>query len=287
MLRFDLTSPAGDAIPCARFDAPEALAAYLAGPVAAYGTDRWSDDNLSFYGADRADTLHRALLGDVARVAASDALLDRMENAVGFEARRWRTVDCVAGGSPNVPAFLAGSPMSMRRRVRTMDTAAPLTIAVEMTVSANAKPAEIARRGAAALALARIAAAARPVTLWAFYGAQNYGQNAAFAVRIETAPLDLARAAWLLCSPEACRRAALSTCCVVGGWPAEGGGAQWMDDHAATMAAILPTLTGAADFVSVAGLNTTEGRAAFASDTAAAAWVASMLATHGAVERAA
>ena len=112
MLRFDLTSPAGDPIPCARFDAPEALAAYLAGPVAAYGTDRWSDDNLSFYGADRADTLHRALLGDVARVAASDAMLDRMESAVGFEARRWRTVDCVAG---NLSGFCVGADCHFHR----------------------------------------------------------------------------------------------------------------------------------------------------------------------------
>lgn len=287
MLRLDLTSPAGAAIPCARFDAPEALAVYLAGPVAAYGTDRWGNGDLSFYGEDAATTLHRALLGDVDRVAASDALLDRMESAVGFEARRWRTINAVAGGAPNVAAHLAGSPMAMRRRVRAMDAAAPLTIAIEMTVSANAKPAEIARRGAAALALTRIAAAARPVTLWAYYGAQNDGLNAAFAVRIETAPLDLARAAWLLCSPEACRRAALSICCVVGGWPKNDGGAQWLRNHAATMSAILPTLTGATDFVSVAGLNTTEGREAFASDAAAAAWVASMLATHGAVERAA
>lgn len=287
MIRFDATSPAGLAIPCARFDGPEAFAACLAGPVVAHGTNRWSDSNGKFYGANRADTLARAMGGDSRLVTQSDAMLDRMESTVGFEARRWRAVDCVAGGAPNVAAFLAGSPMAMRRRVRVLGAAAPLTIAVEMTVSADAKPAEIARRGAAALALARIAAASRPVTLWGFYGAQENGPHAAFAVRIETAPLDLARAAWLLCSTEACRRAALSICAVVGGWPAESEDAQWMDDHDKTFAAILPTITGADDLVRVAGLNTTEGRDAFASDAAAAAWVQSMLTLHGAVERAA
>lgn len=286
MNRFDLTSPNGEAIPCARFDAPEALAACLAGPVAASGTRHWGDANNSFHGAGRADTLARAQSGDAARVGLSDAMMDRMETAVGFEARRWRAVDCVAGGAPNVAAFLAGSPLSMRRRVRTMDAAAPLTIAVEMTVSAAVTAENIARRGAAALALARIAAASRPVTLWAVYGCQSEGQHAAFAVRIETAPLDVSRAAWLLCAPEACRRAAFSICSVLAGWPADSEGVQWMRDHNDTMAAILPALTGASDLVTVAGLNSEDGRAAFADDAAAAAWVQSMLTTHGGVERA-
>lgn len=286
MITFDFKPTSKLTVACARFDAPEALAACLAGPVASNGTRHWGDNHNDFYGAGTAETLARAQSGDLSRVALSDAMLDRMETAVGFEARRWRAVDCVAGGAPNIAAFLAGSPLSMRRRVRTMDVAAPLTIAVEMTVSANVTAENIARRGAAALALARIAAASRPVTLWAVYGCQSEGQHAAFAVRIETAPLDVSRAAWLLCSPEACRRAAFSICAVLAGWPSASEGVQWMRNHNDTMAAILPSMTGASDLVTVAGLNSEAGRAAFADDTAAAAWVQSMLATHGAVEMA-
>lgn len=286
MRTFELKPAPKLTISCARFDAPEALAACLAGPVAASGTRHWGNDHNEFYGAGTAETLTRAQNGDSARVSLSDAMMDRMETAVGFEARRWRAMDCVAGGAPNVPAFLAGSPLSMRRRVRTMDVAAPLTIAVEMTVSAAVTAQNIARRGAAALALARIAAASRPVTLWAVFGCKSDKQHAAFAVRIETAPLDVSRAAWLLCSPDACRRAAFSICSVLAGWPTDSDGVQWMNDHADTMAAILPSLTGASDLVTVAGLNSEDGRAAFADDTAAAAWVRSMLAVHGAVEMA-
>jgi hypothetical protein len=287
MNRFDLTPAKNLSVHCARFDAPEQFAAFLAGPVSACQTRHWGDDNNSFHGAGAADTLARAQTGDLKRVALSDAMLDRMESAVGFEARRWRTLNAVAGGSPNVAAYLAGSPVAMRRRVRAMDAAAPLTIAIEMTVSAAVTPENIARRGAAALALARIAAASRPVTLWAVYGCQSDKRHAAFAVRIETAPLDLARAAWMLCAPEACRRAAFSVCHVLADWDMDGESVQWMRDHNDTMAAILPALTGASDLVTVAGLNSEDGKAAFANDTAAAAWVKSMLATHGMIERAA
>jgi hypothetical protein len=214
-------------------------------------------------------------------------MLARLEDAVGFEARRWRTVDSVAGGAPNVAAFLAGSPVSMRRRVRMMDAAAPLTIAVEMVVSANADKASIARRGAAALALARIAAGQRPVALWGYYVCRDDDDKAAaYAVRIDTAPLDTSRAAWLLCAPEACRRAAFAVCSQIGGWDRHSGRVRWLPAHAAAVASILPALTGAGDLVSVAGLNTDEGGLAFATDEAAAAWVKSALALHGGVERA-
>lgn len=286
MLTFDLRPAPKLTISCARFDAPEDFAACLAGPVAALGTRHWGDDNNSFHGAGAADTLARAQYGDAARVALSDAMLGRLEDAVGFEARRWRAVDCVAGGAPNVSAFLAGSPMAMRRRVRTMDAAAPLTIAIEMTVSAAVDAASIARRGAAALALARIAAAARPVTLWAVYGCKSGLKHAAFAVRIETSPLDVSRAAWMLCAPEMCRRAAFSVSALLAGWDNDDESVQWMADHDSTMRAILPDLTGDSDLITVAGLNSESGKAAFTTDAAAADWVKSMLAVHGGVERA-
>lgn len=287
MQKFDLTPAPNLIVKCARFDAPEELAAYLAGPVSALSAPWWSDENVTFYGASKAVTLDRARAGDSARVALSDAMMARLEDAVGFDARRWRAVDCVAGGAPNVSAYLAGSPMAMRRRVRTMDAAAPLTIAVEMTISAAADAATIARRGAAALALARIAAGSRPVTLWGIYGAKSGDDHAAYAVRIETAPLDVARAAWLLCSPESARRAAFGICASLANWNDDTGNVQWMRDHRKTMAALLPDLTGASDLVTVIGLDTDEGTKAFASDAAAAAWVKAALVTHGAVERAA
>ena len=287
MLRLDLKTSAGQRVAAARFDAPEDFAAYLAGPVVAAACDHWTEDNGEFHGATASQTLERAQRGDLERVALSDAMMAHLEDAVGFQARRWRTVDSVAGGAPNVAAFLAGSPMSMRRRVRMLDAAAPLTIAIEVGVSASVDADSIARRGAAALALARIAAGQRPVALWAYSAAQNAnGSAAAYAVRIETAPLDTSRAAWLLCAPESCRRASFAACSSLAGWKQSNSSVRWLDKHHEAAPSILPALTGAVDLVSVAGLNTAEGKQAFKTDEAAAAWDKSMLATHGMIERA-
>lgn len=297
MISLALTARAGKtklAVPCARFDDMGAFAAYLAslekhaaaGSAAARHWERPAD---SWVGASAAATLRSASHGDAARVALADAMLDRIETSVGFEARRWRTVDSVAGGAPNVPAYLAGSPLSMRRRVRVMDTASPLVIALELGVSAAVDNDTIARRGAAALALARVASASRPVELWAYFAARDGSEHCAgMAIKLDTAPLDVARAAWLLCAPEALRRAAFMVLAHTGGWTDES--VKWLstdtEKHAAFAGDFVRQITGASDLVTVAGFKS-DGNNPFASDSAAAAWVVSALATHGAVALAA
>jgi hypothetical protein len=214
-------------------------------------------------------------------------MLDRIETSVGFDARRWRTIDSVAGGAPNVPAYLAGSPVSMRRRARVMDTAAPLVIALELGVSAAVDTATIARRGAAALALARIASASRPVELWGYFAARDGADHCAgMAVKLDTAPMDVSRAAWLFCAPEALRRAAFAVLAHTGGWTDQS--VRWLhsDKHAEFAADFARQITGAADLVTVAGFKS-DGSNPFASDSAAAAWVSTALETHGAVTLAA
>ena len=281
-------------LPAARFDDMGAFVAYLtlvqnhaaSGSVA---VQHWGRPSDNWVGASAAATLRSAAQGDAARVALADAMLDRIETRVGFEARRWRTVDSVAGGAPNVPAYLAGSPLSMRRRVRVMDTAAPLVIALELGVSAAVDNDTIARRGAAALALARVASASRPVELWAYFAARDASDHCAgMAIKLDTAPLDVARAAWLLCAPEALRRAAFAVLAHTGAWTDES--VKWLstdtEKHAAFAADFARQITGASDLVTVAGFKS-DGNNPFASDAAAAAWVVEALATHGAVALAA
>ena len=268
-------------VPGARFDSPEAFADALAGSTARNWTE---GDSNSWIGASAALTLRRARGGDAARVALADAMLARFENAVGVQSRRWRTVDSVAGGAPNVPAYLAGAPLTMRRRVRQLDDAAPLTVALELGVSQSVNETTIARRGAAALAFARIAAASRPVDLWVYFVARNGADKpACMAVRLDTAPLDVARAAWLLCSPEALRRAAFAALETVGGWQ-DHGTVRWLgsfEEHCRVAPSLVRQLTGAADFVAVPGLMT-NGDVDFGTDDAAAGWVRDMLQAHGA-----
>lgn len=294
MIRQELTAKLrGSRRPVAavRFDDMAGWAAHLAADCgSARAMVDASGERRGWAGADTATTLVRAAGGDAARVAQADAMLARLEDAVGFEARRWRAVDAVAGGVPNVPAYLSGAPLAMRRRARVMDAAAPLTIAVELGVSASVGERTIARRGAAALALARIAAGSRPVELWAYFAARDGSGagDAVMAVRVDTAPVDVARAAWLFCAPEALRRAAFATLDVAaGGWT--DGEVKWLDTfdtHKTRAADLLRQLVGAEDVVTVHGL-LSDGDVDFGTDAAAADWVRSALEAHGAVERAA
>ena len=277
----------------ARFDCPAEFSAFLRGPAAVSPyLIAGSGEDSDWHGAPVAATLERAQAGDTKRVADCDRLLGVMETGADFSTARSVTVAAIAGGLPNVPAMLAGSPMAMRRRQRVTDQAAPLSVVIDLGVSASVKHGTIARRGAAALALVRLLAATRPVALWAVAGQQcsrfsDHAQNAAFAVRLDTAPLDLSRAAWLLCAPEAFRRAAFAVSQTVAGYPREVD-VNWLDnsnsDHPALLAACLPALTGTADCLIVPNL-CTGGSTQFDSDSAAAAWVQEQLTAHGAVSR--
>jgi hypothetical protein len=139
--------------------------------------------------------------GDLSLVARSDSLLARFERfTFATPAKAWRRD--VSGHRPDVPALLAGHPAAMRRRVRLVTEAAPLAVIVDLTTSGSIDPADIEKRGAAILALCRILAGRRPVELWAGVMTQAFGrEGVALFARIDTAPLDLARAAFAMVSP--------------------------------------------------------------------------------------
>lgn len=159
-------------------------------------------------GIDWQDAVDMTRAGDLSRVAPSDAFLSQFESVSPLRAA-WRTVDDVAGALPNIPAYLAGTPLTMRRRARVMSEQAPLTIAVDIASSGGIDAKKLERRGAAILALVRGLSAIRPVQLWAGVSATPQGKGGAGAwhvyTRIETAPLDLARAAHFLVCPAVAR----------------------------------------------------------------------------------
>jgi hypothetical protein len=175
------------------FDSPGQLAEAAQAGGRVYNGDNWSG------GLSPAEAVRRSNMGDLDRVAPSDSLLSRFER-FGFEAPRRAWVDDVTGAVPNVPAFLAGHPLAMRRRVKIQDAAAPLAVIVDLTSSSNVDASDLERRGAAILALVRILSARRPVELWAGCATDADGcKNASVTLaRIETAPLDLARAAFVM-----------------------------------------------------------------------------------------
>ena len=167
-----------------------------------------NDDGHGFYGPDSAaEAFRKSREGDLAGVAKSDRLLSKFE-ALAFETSRHVVIDDVCGAYPNVPAFIAGHPLSMRRRERRQDEAAPLAIIVDLATSGTITADQIQTRGATILALVRALSAKRPVELWAgcLMNADTGTHCVATFARIETAPLDLATAAYVLTSASFPRR---------------------------------------------------------------------------------
>lgn len=179
--------------------------------------------DVAWTGGDNFHTMRRKVVqGDEGRVAESEAMLAAIEDQVPLS-RGWRNVDDVVGALPNVPAFLAGHPVSMRRRERVARDNAPLTVFLDLTSSADINANSVARRGIAILALVRALVEHRAVTLWAGI-AQNVGSGSGtVAWQIDTAPIDLARAAYHVASPAMSRRFGYGVNRALngagGGWP--------------------------------------------------------------------
>ena len=180
--------------------------------------------------------------GDLSTVAASDKLLTRFESAAQFDTKAHATVSAVAGGVPNVPAMLAGHPLAMRQRRRVEAPQAPLTILADIGASAGVDADEMRKRGVAILALVRALAHVRPVTLYACAAMLPRGSvnpdtggalsTCAWAFPIDTAPLDLARAAHILTNPSILRTAGFALVCQMGGNRGMGSIA-WANDNSA------------------------------------------------------
>lgn len=186
-----------DAVTHFRFaDSPGEMADYaMAGGRVTKAAESWRG------GLEASQSVRRCHYGDLSRVAPSETLLSRFER-FAFQSVRREWKDDICGQVPNVPAFIAGTPLSMRRRAKVESPAAPLAIVVDLTTSAGIKPDAIERRGAAILAIVRVLSARRPIELWAgtITDANNRKDATAHFARIETAPLDLARAAFVLVS---------------------------------------------------------------------------------------
>jgi hypothetical protein len=162
------------------------------------GSDQW------WGGMTYEQSLLALQQGDMSGVAASDALLREMEALIPVS-RSWRSIDSVTGACPNVPQYLAGNPYNMRLKRRCTTATAPLSIFAELVASARISTATCRRRGAAILALVRLLANLRPVELWCVVAIGQKNSRSSICVRVDTAPLDLARSAHVLTHPSVFR----------------------------------------------------------------------------------
>jgi hypothetical protein len=150
-------------------------------------------------GETRDSLLRKAETGDEALVEASEEMLRLVEDQVPVSLG-WRVIDDVVGALPNIPAYLAGHPMQMRRKQRNMRDTAPLAIYMDLTSSAGIDAKDVQRRGTVLLALVRRLVEHRSVELWVGTGLGNSREGATVAWQIDTAPLDLARGAFRIAS---------------------------------------------------------------------------------------
>ena len=145
----------------------------------------------------KEQAIHACHTGDLTLVPKSDEYLAKLEALVPVT-KAWRTINNVVGAVPNVPAYLAGNPYNMRLRQRTVSPLAPLSIVLNVASSAGIYTDILHKRGAMLLALVRLLTNVRPVTLYIGTGVHKEGKNKIVMCRADTAPLDLARVAYML-----------------------------------------------------------------------------------------
>ena len=218
--------------------------------------------------------------GDLAAVPASDKLLGDLESLVPMS-RAFRTVDSVVGSHPNIPAYLAGVPVAMRLRKRVASPSAPLAIMVELVASAGVTADQCRARGVAMLALVRMLANIRPVELWAVIAIGENRSRSSILIRLDTSPLDLARAAHVLTHPNVFRGLgyrAISQKFYDGNW-----GGHWgfnnADHHRKTAReSYLRVIASGSDVLFIPPMHLSDRYL-----TAPVQWLKSMLATHGGI----
>lgn len=182
-----------------RFDGlDEFLDAYKAAPDVP-GNHRFSSEWSG--GLDKPQSIAHARTGFDLYVPMAEKLIDKLQLAdLDMPVKQWHSR--MVGSTPNVPAFLAGEPECMWALENDSSDTSPIRVYVSTTSSSSIKAEALVERGTTVLALVMALATTRPVELWLFseLGYYGRGSNGAIAtVRMNTTPLQLGVAAYLLC----------------------------------------------------------------------------------------
>lgn len=157
------------------------------------------NSSLDWRGGETYEDSRRLLIkGDTSNVAHASLLLDQLLDSVEVPVQLWQ--QSVAGYIPCVPAVLAGHPEAFLRPIDEESDSSPIRVYASVGCSAGISAADLTKRGIAILALVIKLQAIRPVELWVTddSGGSNYALFS--CLRIETSPLDLSTAAYVLTS---------------------------------------------------------------------------------------
>lgn len=197
-----------------KFDSAAGLASYYDSNII---KGNWRGKERADFLKDRKDKFHGDAPYDVLKslrygwqegAAKTNTILEKIEGKLSVDSNAYRVSPSVVGSTFNVGAYLAGNPMSMRLRRKVMENTNPIHILIDITVSSGTSQDEIMNRGIAAVALARVLVQSRPVNLEVITGLNTLGENLLMSFPIETAPLDLSQASYLIARPEMLRRVA-------------------------------------------------------------------------------
>ncbi len=135
----------------------------------------------------------------------SAALLDKIEGeTIELKTPSWQS-DLV-GFIPSVPAYVAGAPDSMLRPIDQPSDTSPIRIFASVCVSGGLDEEQLEKRGIALLALCRKLQAIRPVELYVYADMEgdkedHTGNCAIPVIKLETSPLDLTTAGYIMSDP--------------------------------------------------------------------------------------
>lgn len=178
------------------------------------------------------DCLGDAVNGDEKLVPEAEKLLEKLDADVEISRARW--IPAVSGAYVSVPDYLAGLPMSMRRRKAAADDIAPVRVYVSTTCSASIDTDLMLKRGVAILALVLKLQQVRPVELNLL--AETHGETDGEylqAIPLDSAPLNLSVACHCLTHVGFARHLTYGVAAANdrfnGAWPDNygGGGAPW------------------------------------------------------------
>lgn len=191
-----------------KFDAPEEYLAYLNSLEGNYT----NSDRKDFYGLSWDEAKKTLCSGTSKYVQSAQDLISKMADENVFSLVRPELVTQMVGFLPNVPAYLSGQPETMYNIVQTENESntTPISIYVETLISAGLSHSQIIARGTAIMAFALAMNNIRPTFIYTVCISRPYKSkhNSGIVCAIPARPLDVERAAFMLCDPAYSRRLA-------------------------------------------------------------------------------
>lgn len=160
----------------------------------------WSNENSLDH------TYQKSLNGDLSAVPSAEKILEKLLSDIAISRQDWQ--NDIAGVMPDVPAFLAGMPENMRARVQRPTNNSDIRVFINMATSSMVKPEQVLKRGIVTLALVLQLQKFRQVELF-IYGVNNSEKDICSVVKVQSNPIQLSEAAYVLTSSSFRRRLTL------------------------------------------------------------------------------